>query len=552
MPGAVELLVGLLAMRPDAGMVGARLLYPDGMQQEAGGILWADGSAWNYGRRDDPRKPEYGYVREADYISGAAIMLSRALWEQLGGFDEHYLPAYCEDSDLAFRVRAAGLKVLYQPEAMVIHHEGVSHGTDVTQGIKAYQVENQKKFLARWGDTLASGHYPNGTHVMRARDRAQARKVTLLVEHSVPEPDRDAGSRTILAFIDALIASGRVVKFWPENGFPTPGYTQALQARGVEVLHHPALLPTWLAQNGSELDEVLVARPSVAAWCLPLLAQHAPQAPVVFYGHDLHFQRLRKEAELTGDAAAAKLAGEVEAVERAVWRKVDLALYPSEAEARLAREMEPGARVGAIPPYVLAPSRRAAPRPPAAPTLLFVAGFQHRPNVDAAEWLVREILPRIRAAVPEARLALVGSKPSDAVVALANDVVEVTGFVPDDELARRYAGARVVLAPLRFGAGVKLKVIEALAEGVPVVTTPVGAEGIEGLDAVIDVADTPEALAAAAIRLLQDDALWAERVRAQTGFIAGRFSAEAMQRALDAAFEAAAARRAVLRSALAS
>jgi glycosyltransferase involved in cell wall biosynthesis len=172
--------------------------------------------------------------------------------------------------------------------------------------------------------------------------------------------------------------------------------------------------------------------------------------------------------------------------------------------------------------------------------------------VDAAEWLVREILPRIRAAVPEARLALVGSKPSDAVVALANDVVEVTGFVPDDELARRYAGARVVLAPLRFGAGVKLKVIEALAEGVPVVTTPVGAEGIEGLDAVIDVADTPEALAAAAIRLLQDDALWAERVRAQTGFIAGRFSAEAMQRALDAAFEAAAARRAVLRPALAS
>ena len=123
-PGAIDHLHQLLAARADAGMAGARLLFPDGTQQEAGGIIWRDGSGWNYGRDDDPRKPEYNYVREVDYVSGAAIMLPRAVWDHMGGFDEAFAPAYYEDADLAFRLRAAGLKVLYQPAATVVHMRG--------------------------------------------------------------------------------------------------------------------------------------------------------------------------------------------------------------------------------------------------------------------------------------------------------------------------------------------------------------------------------------------------------------------------------------------
>ena len=176
-PGAIDHLHQLLAARPDAGMAGARLLFPDGTQQEAGGIIWRDGSGWNYGRDDDPRKPEYNYVREVDYVSGAAIMLPRAVWDHMGGFDEAFAPAYYEDADLAFRLRAAGLKVLYQPAATVVHHEGASHGRDLASGVKAYQVTNAARFARRWRSVLRAEHFPSGSRVLRARDRAGSKRV---------------------------------------------------------------------------------------------------------------------------------------------------------------------------------------------------------------------------------------------------------------------------------------------------------------------------------------------------------------------------------------
>jgi glycosyltransferase involved in cell wall biosynthesis len=471
-------------------------------------------------------------VRKADYCSGASILLPLALFRDLGGFDERYVPAYCEDSDLAFQVRAAGREVYYTPFSTVVHHEGVSHGTDTGSGIKAYQVANQAKFLDRWKAELAR-HYPNGQDVLRARDRAWSRPVVLVVDHYVPQPDRDAGSRTMFAFLRRLVEAGCVVKFWPDNLHFDPDYAPALQAMGVEVVHGrrwKRRFDDYMAENGAHVDAVVLSRPHVAPRYLPAIRRHS-SARIAYYGHDVHFTRMREQAAVAGGDTRARAIREMERQERELWCAADVVLYPSADEAALARELEPGVDARAITAYAY--DRFVADATPAGRDgILFVAGFAHPPNVDAAQWLVREIMPLVWREEPRARVALVGANPTGEVLALAGDRVEVTGFVSDAELERRYAFARVAVVPLRFGAGVKSKVVEALQQGLPLVTTSTGAQGLDGLGDVSQVADDPARIAAAVVALLRDDAAWRRASQLGARFAEARFSPAAMGAAL--------------------
>lgn len=505
-PGWLDALLQTFDDQPDTGIAGSQLLYPDGRLQESGGVVWQDGSADKLGHLQAADAPPFNHTRRVDYVSGAALAMPRELCLRLEGFDPQYAPAFYEDTDLAMRVRAAGLHVLVQPASRVVHLEGVTTGTDERQGVKSHQPVNQARFAARWSSTLPS-HPLHATDMLAITDH-HYRRTALIIDALTPQPDRDSGSLRLFNLMRLLVNEGVHVVFLPANHAYEGRYTQDLQRLGVETWFAPfsGNSPAWMRKHGSRFDAAIVSRHYVASEFLPMLRKHAPRARVVFDTVDLHYLREQRGAELSGDTTLARAAAHTRTLELDLINRSDLTLVVSQTERNLLATDAPAARVEVLSnlhrisgPGQPFPQRR---------DIVFVGGFRHPPNVDAVQWFVSSVFPLIQAKLPDVRFHCIGGDVPDEIASLVTRPgVMVHGHVPD--ITPYMDGARIAVAPLRYGAGVKGKVNLSMAHGQPVVATACAVEGMHlraGEDVL--VADSAQTFADAVLQLYGDEALW--------------------------------------------
>ena len=492
----------------DLGMTGAKLINPDGSLQEAGGIVWGNGQPWNVGRGDHQFSPEYNYMRQVDYVTGAAMCIKREIWMQVGGFSNEFIPCYYEDTDLAFKVRQAGFKVVYCPHSVVVHFEGQSHGTDINKGMKKYQAVNEKTFRGKWFKDFKSNGQASLEAMQLEKDKGIDQRV-LVIDYATPMPNKDAGSYAALQEIKLIQSLGFKVTFVPENMAFFGKYSLELQKIGVEVIYSPfySSVNQVLERRLSEMNAVYITRYSVAEKYLGMIRDLNPSAKVIFNNADLHFLREIRSTLLhndsKGDLSSALFTRDAEL---RVCREADAVLCYNKTEHAVITSHILETDKLHITPWVLE-EKNHAPAFEERNGIAFLGGFRHKPNIEAVEYLVSDIMPVLKKVRPDIVLSIYGSNMPESFDDIQSGNIKVEGFA--DTLDTVFHKHRVFVSPLLSGAGIKGKVLESMAYGTPCVLTDVAAEGTglsHGISALI--AETPQDWVKRIIQLYDDRELW--------------------------------------------
>ncbi len=505
-PNFLSELIKYMQEHKDVGAAGSKLVYKNGLLQEAGGIIWKDGSSWNYGNGKSPNDPHFNYVKDVDYVSGASLLTRKDIWIKIGGFDERYAPAYNEDSDYCVEVHKLGYRVVYIPTSVLVHFEGISNGKKTGTGIKHYQLINIKKFREKQKKYL-SKHFSNGEHVFWARDNSQQKKCILVIDHYVPTYDKDAGSKTVFSYLKLFVEMGYNVKFIGDNFARQEPYTTSLQMLGIEVLYGEYMKRNWrnyINVNRSYIDFVLLNRPHISIKYIDYIKKYT-NAKILYYGHDLHTLRIEREYEQTHNKATLKEMKRISKMENHLFAKSDIIYFPSPIEVDIVKKNNPNYNVKILQPYMYDNKTYTSNRK--RHNLLFVGGFSHAPNIDACVWFVRSILPIIQKKVRDVTFNIVGSNAPKEISDLKSKNVNIVGYVSDKKLSELYLTNTICVAPLRYGAGIKGKIIEAMYYSIPIVTTSCGAEGISNAEKSLLIANSADDFAKSVIKLISDSSL---------------------------------------------
>ena len=489
--GWLDSLVKALESDSSVAIAGSTLLYPDGTMQEAGGQIFSGGNAWNLGRGGNPKAGQFRFPREVDYLSAASMIVRKDFWVRIGGFDERYVPAYCEDSDLCLTAWDLGLKVKFVPESWVIHHEGISHGKGVTQGLKSYQIANTNKLREKWQNNLASHWADKGVpRLERLRD---SKGIVFIADAQLPAATRDAGSIRTIQIIKHLLELKYHVVLTALDPSTTEIDMDSLRQLGVEVHQSYEEALSTLATRASRITHAWLIRGEIYEFFSERILQYNSNIKLIADLMDLNYVENSKSVQINTKQVS-------------IANSSNITILVSEVEARILQNAVPDKKINVIwaeyDPIELENDWISSEG------LIFVGGFRHEPNVEGILWFSREVVPHLKKAGFTATIRVVGSGLTPEVSQeLKTNGLSILGR--QDSLLDIYRASRIAIIPLLSGRGRKGKLGEALAAGVPVVTTSVGAEGFAlSSNKEIRIADDAESFAKAIIEVHDQEILW--------------------------------------------
>jgi len=509
LPGSIQSAINTIENAADVGAVGAKLILPDGSLQEAGGIIWNDGSCIAYGRGDNPFASQYMFMRDVDYSSAAFLLTKRKTFFDLGGFDESYKPAYYEDADYCLKLWEKGMRVVYDPNAAVIHYEFGS--SVIKENAIQLQITNRKIFVSHHTQKLSDQPDPKIANFLEARTHEQPLKKVLFIDDRVPHPTIGSGFPRAHAILLSLRRLNCFVTCYPMffiNEDWSSAYSDVPQEVEIILGAGHLSLQKFLEERKNFYDAVIISRSPNMEIVQQLRQKREDlfQNLRVIYDCEALFSmrdaqlRVAKGEQIPDDETQKLIQKEI-----ALADGTDAVLSVSKSEQEviapnLTQSVHVLGHCVTIAPTSGSFSKRSG--------LLFVGAIhdEQSPNADAVRWFVKETFPLIQNKL-DIQLTIAGLDHSDSIADLANDQIHIAGYVED--LTQIYESAKIFIAPSRFAAGIPLKILDAAAHGIPIIATTLLGQQLGWTNGEeLLLADTAEDFAECCIKLSNNPELW--------------------------------------------
>ncbi|MDJ0554400.1 MAG: glycosyltransferase [Microcoleaceae cyanobacterium MO_207.B10] len=513
--------LNIIKSSDDIGAVGGKLILPDGTLQEAGSIIWQDGTCLGYGRGNSPTAPEYQFQRTVDYCSGAFLLTRRDLFFQLGGFDEDYQPAYFEETDYCVRLQKLGKKIIYDPNVNILHYEfASSSNTGSSEQAIALMEKNQNIFQQKHKDWFSSQYSTEFKNLIFARIQAREKQKRLLfIDDRIPHPWIGSGYTRSHSILYNIVKLGYFVTLYPGDLRHLEDWSTIYSdiPQTVEVMRGYGLimLEDFLRERQGYYDLVFISRPHNIKHLNSILAKEnilksakiIYDAEAIFSIRDYEYKRLNK-IQFTEIERHTAIREEIKLAKNS---HHIITVSSQEKQLFIEQSYRNVSLLGHSLSINLT-SKTFEERQ----NLLFVGSVYeiNSPNADSILWLTSEIFPLIQKQLGQnIELIIIGNNTVEEIKKQINDLnnlsIKILGKV--DNLIPFYNQSRLFVAPTRYAAGIPHKVHEAAAYGLPIVTTSLISQQLGWKHKTeLLVADENISFAQQCVKLYQDSILWNE------------------------------------------